>query len=163
MPLELAQSRAALAQARRVSAELLSESNSIERFRDLAPYAFDRLDNVWRTIDSESRGRRTQEFGSWWKGEREHDHRRFVKLVRNQELKENLMLTRTVARYGGSFEVTQPGLQSYDLGAMEHIDTEWYFNVQGVAEQSANEVLTILLDDLESRVLPTAERLLQLS
>jgi hypothetical protein len=80
----------ALAQARRVLDELVAKQDMPQAYRDHLPYVLDRLDNVWRTIDAESRGARTSAFGTWWADQRENTDRRAIKELRNGELKRTL-------------------------------------------------------------------------
>jgi hypothetical protein len=90
-PNSLPRSRAALAQARRVLDDLARRELSREGYSDQIPYALDRLDNVWRTIDDESEGQRTHEFGAWWKKQRTRT-RDSVKVLRNRAVKSGIRM-----------------------------------------------------------------------
>jgi hypothetical protein len=89
----LPRSRKALEQARRVLDELPSKAASPTGYRDHVPWALDRLENVWRTINEESRGRRTAEFGTWWAGELS-GNRAAINQLRNAEVKRGEQTTR---------------------------------------------------------------------
>ena len=84
----LPRARRALAQARRQLDDLEQAREDIEKYRDLLPYVLDRLLNVWRVIDTESRGRRPQAFSTWWLNQKD-GNRSSVARLRNQELKAN--------------------------------------------------------------------------
>lgn len=169
----------ALAQARRVVADLMTKVSSVDDFRDAVPYALDRIDNVWRTINTESRGSRTRAFASWWASEESHPNRVAVRRLRNLELKENRLTTRAedvykgenllVVRADGTRDAQRPDgsmlpLDSdgtVNLGEASFESTEWSFIFRGIDDRPIQDILDTLLHDLETRVLPAAERLLQ--
>jgi hypothetical protein len=65
-------------------------------FRDRIPYVLDLLAGVTRSIDDESKGRRTPEFGMWWT-QVDQTARQSIQEMRNAELKQ--MVSRTVQHY----------------------------------------------------------------
>jgi hypothetical protein len=172
----LPRSRAALAQARRLLDQLPDKESSVEEYRDLIPYALDRLDNVWRTIDAESRGRRTQQFGTWW-AEQHTSTRDAIKRLRNAELKHGVQMTRKRSRFtfsgfmrihddgtitfhnqdGSEFE---SGLEGVDV-AMTETESRWDFEVPGLEDRPVQEVLEAVYTTLAEHLLPTAERVLR--
>jgi hypothetical protein len=171
----LAASRAALDQARRLLDQLPDKERSVEEYRDVIPYVLDRLDNVWRTIDAESRGRRTPQFETWWAAQQTRT-RDAIKVLRNAELKRGVQLTRKRSRFkfsgfmrihedgtitfhnedGSEFE---SGLEGVDV-TMTETESRWDFNVPGLEDRPVQEVLETAYTTLAERVLPTAERLL---
>jgi hypothetical protein len=171
----LPKSRAALARARRILNQLPDKEGSVEEYRDLIPYALELLDNVWRTIDAESRGRRTEQFGRWW-ADQNTSTRDAIKRLRNYELKRNVQLTRKRSRFkspgfvqihedrtitfhnedGSEFD---SGLEGVDIIATE-TESRWDFEVPGLEDRPVQEVLETVHTTLAERVLPTAERLL---
>jgi len=48
-----------------LAVETWATATRVEEYRDLIPYALDRLDNVGAQSTRKSRGRRTQDFGKW--------------------------------------------------------------------------------------------------
>jgi hypothetical protein len=172
----LPESREALEQARRILDQLPDKEGSIEQYRDLVPYALDRLDNVWRTIKDESKGRRTHCFGTWWA--EEHTRTRdAVKALRNAELKRGMKSTRKRSRFAipGFVQVHEDGtitVHREDGSEIEsgpegvrvtatEIESRWDFNVPGLEDRPVQEVLETVYTVLAERVLPTAERLLR--
>jgi hypothetical protein len=174
----LPRSRAALAQARRVLDQLPAKEISVEAYRDHVPWVLDRLDNVWRTIDSESRGVRTDRFGRWWAGQRT-ENREAIKVLRNAEVKQGeqstrrMMIGRSPTRLqvhedgsitclpeDGSEISVVPG-QPIILEPPVEWKTTWDFAVPGLEDRPVQDVLEKVYSDLSDSVLPTAERLLR--
>jgi hypothetical protein len=62
----LPRSREALARAGRLLDHLAGHAHDTVALRDHLPYVLDLLAGVTRMIDSESKGRRTPQFGQWW-------------------------------------------------------------------------------------------------
>jgi hypothetical protein len=167
----LPESRAALAQARRLLDQLPDKEDSLEEYRDLIPYALDRLDNVWRTINEESEGQRTQQFAAWWAEQRTRT-RDSVKVLRNYELKRNVQLTRKRSRFKfpGTMQIHkdrtityhhEDGSEVEGIPTFIHTESRWDFNVPGLEDRPVQEVLETVYTVLAERVLPTAERLLK--
>ena len=172
----LPKSRAALEQARRLLDELPARERSVQEYRDHVPYVLERLDHVWRTIDAESRGRRTPEFGEWWAGQTTST-RNAIKWLRNQELKHGVQSTRKRSRFAvqGFMRVhengrmtwhredgseIEPGPQGVEVSAKE-TESLWDFAVPGLEDQPVQDLLETVYTNLADRVLPTAERLLR--
>jgi hypothetical protein len=61
-------------------------------FRDRIPYVLDLLAAITRTINGESSGHRTPEFGAWW-ADVDRSVQRVIQQMRNAELKELVSLT----------------------------------------------------------------------
>jgi hypothetical protein len=170
--------RTALEQAQRVIRQLPHKESSREDYRDHVPYALDRLDNVWRMIDKDSRGKRTRTFASWWQEERNHPNRNAVKILRNVELKDNHQTTKAEMLFKGQHtlhvdehsrmtmlredaaEVPRRPDGGLDGGDMILQEVRWEFAVPDLEGESVQAILETVYTDLAERVLPTAERLL---
>lgn len=172
--------RRALEQVRR-QLTLLSEMEDAEqKYRDFLPWVLDRLENVWRMIDAESKGRRTHDFGAWWASQKT-GNRQAVNVLRNAELKRNERTTMVRRVYNSGFQVrvSQDGsvsivspdgtelprdqegnLPAINIDISESVKpeiVEWSFNVPGLEGRSVQEVLETVYRGLETEVLPTAE------
>jgi hypothetical protein len=170
-------SRAALAQARRVLDQLPAKESSVEAYRDYIPWVLDRLDNVWRTINSESEGKRTGRFANWWSGQ-VTDTREAIRVLRNAEVKRNEQSTRrtrvgmsptrlqvhedgtiSLHRADGTVSRITPG-GPVVLEPPQEWTATWDFAVPGLADQPVEDVLELVYSQLADSVLPTAEQLL---
>jgi hypothetical protein len=174
----LPRSRAALDQTRRLLDQLPQHESSPQDFRDSIGWLLDRLDNVWRTIDSESKGRRSHAFGEWWAGQKS-GNRHAIKALRNAEVKQGQQTTR------GELTFRMPGLiRVNDDGTVTLLDEDgnevsrapvgslvpaapavlhssrWVFAVPNLEDRTVLENLEIVYRRLADEVLPTAERLL---
>jgi hypothetical protein len=67
-------------------------SADLDALRDRLPYVLDLLSGVTRSIDAESKGRRTPAFSAWWKTV-DRSAQQAIKEMRNAELKELVTLT----------------------------------------------------------------------
>lgn len=171
----LPRSRQALEQARRVLDELPEKEASVEKYRDLVPWALDRLDNVWRTIDDESRGQRTPEFGAWWAAQRTGT-RDAVKRLRNAEVKRGEISTRrrSTFTFPGTMTIYEDrSITFHDADGAElpagpegvHIEANetkrlWDFALPGLEDRPVQDVLETIYAVLADLVLPKAESLL---
>jgi hypothetical protein len=158
-----------LAQAQRMLDLLPTNEQSVQEYRDFIPYVLDRLDNVWRTIDSESKGKRTPAFASWWR-EQYTPSRQMLKALRNAELKQGVQSTRKRSRFRGLGHIRiredgrvtvhgEDGSEVRELTAVE-VESKWDFNVLGLEDRPVQEVLEEVVSRLDAEVVPTAERLL---
>lgn len=172
----LPRARRALAQARRQLDDLEQAREDIEKYRDLLPYVLDRLLNVWRVIDTESRGRRPQAFSTWWLNQKD-GNRSSVARLRNQELKANQQSAKQEKFFRGenSIRVLENGKVeavrpdgtiapllpdgTVNAGEMVWQKTRWEFIVPGLEGREAREVLELVYMKLKTEVLPEAERL----
>lgn len=168
--------RRALAQARRQLDDLEQAREDVEKYRDLLPYVLDRLLNVWRVIDTESRGRRPQAFSTWWLNQKD-GNRSSVARLRNHELKANQQSAKQEKFFRGenSIRVLENGKVeavrpdgtispllpdgTVDAGEMVWQKTRWEFIVPGLEGREAREVLELVYMKLKTEVLPEAERL----
>ena len=171
----LPKSRAALEQARRVLDQLPTKERSVQDYRDHIRYVLDRLDNVWRTIDAESKGRRTPEFGEWWAAQTT-ETRSAIKWLRTAEVKEGAVSTRKRSRLAveGFMRVHEDGSMTFHREDGSEIEagpqgigvtakeTEslWDFAVPGLEERRVQDVLETVYSNPD-RVLTKAERLLR--
>lgn len=174
----LPRTRKALAQARRQLNDLQSRRDDIVGFRDLLPYVLDRLLNVWRSIETESRGRRTPAFGTWWKGQLA-GNREWVASLRNIELKDNHETSKADTYYRGTnaIQVFEDGHREairpdgsiaprlpdggLDAGDMVRHSIRWEFVVPGLEGREAEEILELVFCRLDSEILPHAEKLIR--
>ena len=149
---------------------LPAKEGSVQEYRDFIPYVLDRLDNVWRTIDAESKGRRTSAFVSWW-GEQYTPSRRMLKALRNAELKNGMQSTRKRSRLQGLGHVRvhedgrvtfhgEDGSEVRHITAVE-VESKWDFDVPGLQDWPVQEVLEEVISRLDAEIIPTAERLLR--
>ncbi len=141
-------------------------------------WVLDRIENVWRTIGSESSGRRAPEFGEWWKAQKHQSNRIAINTLRNAEVKRGEQSTARTRIYcvpgtlrvnedgtmqffdGAGNEVPAQSAQSLVLPAAELQESRWEFAVDGLEGRTVAEVLNTVLSRLESETIPTAERLL---
>src|SRR6185312_15162672 len=65
---------------------------------DQIGWVLDRLDNVWRSIDDESRGKRSEAFVQWW-SQGWTGNRQAINKLRNAEVKKNLTQTTAAGRF----------------------------------------------------------------
>jgi len=170
--------RRALAQSRRVLDRLQEDEASAERYRDYLPWVLDRLDNVWRTIDSESSGRRTPEFGRWW-ALQTTGNRHAIKVLRNAEVKRNEQSTRQSRIYQSrsSLEIREDGSWAthgpdgselatradgspVPLIVDELVEVTWTFALPGVDDRPVQQVLETVYERLSLETVPTAEQML---
>ena len=84
--MELPLARQTLSRAQRMLDDLNRHVDDEVAFRDRLPYVLDLLAGVTRCIDSESKGHRTSQFGSWWKAT-DRTARDAIQELRNAELK----------------------------------------------------------------------------
>ncbi len=174
----LPEARRALAQARRVLDELVAKQDTPQSYRDHLPYVLDRLDNVWRTIDAESKGARTPAFGAWWAEQRDNTDRRAIKELRNGELKRNVPSAghAQVFKMPGTIRVNEDGSVqvlrddgspvpvgpdgTLEVQPAVYTTTRWTFSVPGIEGREVQPTLETLYRRLAETTLPTAERLL---
>lgn len=176
-PTPLPRSRKALAQARRVLDQLPAKESSVQDYRDFIPYVLDRLEHVWRTIEYESKGKRTQPFGAWW-AEQRQGNRHSVSVLRNAELKRGEKSTRrrTEFKVPGYIQVHEDGRitahrqdgseiprgpEGITVEPAVAVRSGWEFAVAGLDDRPAQEVLETVYRRLADETLPTAERLLR--
>jgi hypothetical protein len=84
--MELSLARQTLGRAQRMLDDLSRHADDEVDFRDRLPYVLDLLAGVTRCIDSESKGRRTTQFASWW-STTDRTMGNVIRELRNAELK----------------------------------------------------------------------------
>jgi hypothetical protein len=186
--MQLTRSRNALRQATQAVDELRDTKNDAELFRDRFPLAMGAVQRVGSIIDYETKGRRTSEFGDWWKRTQGDLLFVFMREVRNAEFKRGDRRQRAThhARaeirmsisISGSAEVLDKEGRVVEGGRLSELpprpsyppspqppttvneSTDWYF--WGGGQYDGHEVFSVIdhyLAWLKDEVLPTAERL----
>jgi hypothetical protein len=178
----LDRSRTALRQATQAVEELRAAKDSPELFRDRFPLAMGAVQRVGSIIAAETKGRRTSEFGMWWKRTQSDPLYTFMRDVRNAEFKRGesrqaahhqvTLTDAAVVQDSLSYQVIrdekvvegrgQPSepVSMPSAGPPVPHTIDWYFS--GGGQYDGREVLSLVdryLAWLQHEVLPTAERL----
>lgn len=178
----LPRSREALSRLEEGLERLSAAQSEPNDFRFILPLVLDHAVAVTRTIDKESKGRRTHGFGAWWK-EVDQEERLAIQELRNAELKEQerrsgrhigISLTDTVifddsvsgvvlGPDGELHAVTgTPQQHTYVPPRTEGVETttEWVFRGGAFDGQAVIPTLQRRLGRLRDEILPKAEELL---
>jgi hypothetical protein len=174
--MELLRTSMALADAKFQMNQLAQMRPGFQDFNLLLPFVLDRLANVCRSINEETKGRRSADFSSWWDQLKNDPDLTTLTGARNDELKAS---TRTTS---GTIDLHIPGgptwhIESVEVTVTAHDGTTQTVSPRYTTESSENAVETLtftvgawagrevmsvleeMLDRLDSDVVPTAERL----
>ncbi|MDA3806220.1 hypothetical protein PED38_15580 [Clavibacter sp. CT19] len=174
--MELLRTYMALADAKFQMNQLAQMRPNLKDFNLLLPYVLDRLANVCRSINEETKGHRSADFSSWWDPLKDDPDLTTLTRARNDELKAS---TRTTT---GTVELRVPGGPSwfiesveatvttadgttqtvgtrYTIEAPENAVISVTFTVGAWAGREVMSVLQEVLARLELDIVPTAVRL----
>jgi hypothetical protein len=155
--MELPKSKEALARAQRMLDDLVGYVLDSVAFRDRIPCVLDLLAGVTRTINSESSGDRTPEFGKWWAGV-DRSAQQAIQEMRTAELKELVSLT--AALYETEINVRAVDYPDRLVNDGDTVTTvSWVFNGGAFHGKPVVETLRDYLDQVRKLVEEAEQKL----